>query len=170
MDKKIKLLVIDDEKIVLKSCLRIFKNQNYDIETADSGETGLEKIEKGHFDIVITDLKMPGIGGMDVVRNVKVNHPDVTIIIFTGFATVETAREALKLGVFDYIPKPFTPDELRDVCPILPISQINEDTLQILDMSDKERIGRAIDCCAICEKRLYNKEAVIQKLSELIKV
>lgn len=115
MDTETKILIIDDEEIVLKSCLRIFKKDNFDIETAVSGEEGLAKIEKGHFDIVITDLKMPGIGGMEVVKNVRANNPEITVIIFTGFASVETAREALKLGVFDYIPKPFTPDELRDV-------------------------------------------------------
>ncbi|TFH40232.1 MAG: response regulator, partial [Chrysiogenales bacterium] len=59
-------------------------------------------------DIVITDLKMPGIGGMEVLASLRKNKPEVTVIIFTGYATVENAREALKMGAFDYIPKPFT--------------------------------------------------------------
>jgi len=110
-----KILIIDDEPIVLKSCLRIFKNEDIDIDTAASGEEGIEKIDAGRFDIVITDLMMPGIGGMEVVKHIKAGYSDIIVIIFTGYATVETAREALKLGVFDYIPKPFTPSELRDV-------------------------------------------------------
>jgi len=63
----------------------------------------------------LTDLKMPGIGGMDVLRTLRKEQPDVVVVIFTGYANVETAREALKNGAFDYIPKPFTPDEIKDV-------------------------------------------------------
>jgi len=113
--KKVKILFIDDEEIVLKSSLRILKNSDYDIHTAHSGEEGLVLAGDSKFDIVVTDLKMPGIGGMEVLKSLRETQPDVTVIIFTGYATVETAREALKMGAFDYIPKPFTPDELRDV-------------------------------------------------------
>ncbi len=115
MGNKVKLLIVDDEDIVLKSSLRILKNQDYDISTASSGEEGLERANQQKFDIVITDLKMPGLSGMDILKTLRDEQPDVTVIIFTGYATVETARDALKMGAFDYIPKPFTPDELRDV-------------------------------------------------------
>ncbi len=115
MDRKTKLLIIDDEDIVLKSCLRILKNENYAIDTAYSGEEGLKKTDEKEYDIVITDLKMPGIGGMEVLSTLRRNKPDLTVIIFTGYATVENAREALKMGAFDYIPKPFTNEELRSV-------------------------------------------------------
>lgn len=115
MDRKTKLLIIDDEDIVLKSCLRILKNEDYAIDTAYSGEEGLKKTDEKEYDIVITDLKMPGIGGMEVLATLRRNKPDLTVIIFTGYATVENAREALKMGAFDYIPKPFTNEELRSV-------------------------------------------------------
>lgn len=110
-----KLLFIDDEDIVLKSCTRIFAGSDYDIDVASSGEQGLEMTEQKNYDIVVTDLKMPGIGGMEVLKKLREEKPEVTVVIFTGYANVETAREALKNGAFDYIPKPFTPDELRDV-------------------------------------------------------
>lgn len=113
MEKKI--LIIDDEDIVLKSCMRILRNDNYSIDTAYSGEEGLSKIDQEKYDLVITDLMMPGMSGMDVLRNVKERKLDLTVVIFTGYATAETAREALKMGAFDYIPKPFTPEEFRDV-------------------------------------------------------
>jgi len=113
MEKKI--LIIDDEDIVLKSCMRILRNDNYVIDTAYSGEEGLSKIDQEKYDLVITDLMMPGMSGMDVLRNVKERKLDLTVVIFTGYATAETAREALKMGAFDYIPKPFTPEEFRDV-------------------------------------------------------
>lgn len=110
-----KILIIDDEDIVLKSCLRILKNDTFEIDTAPSGVEGLDMALNRKYDIVITDLKMPKLGGMEILTTLKRDQPDVTVIIFTGFATVETAREALKNGAFDYIPKPFTPQELRDV-------------------------------------------------------
>ncbi|MCU0849335.1 MAG: response regulator [Spirochaetes bacterium] len=115
MEKKPRLLIIDDEDIVLKSCKRILIKEPYEVETAYSAEHGLEKLEKGGYDVVITDLMMPGMGGMELLRTIKQRNMDVTVIIFTGFATAETAREALKMGAFDYIPKPFTPEEFRDV-------------------------------------------------------
>ena len=115
MERKAKLLIIDDEDIVLKSCRRILNETNYEIDTATSGTDGLEQMELKDYDVVITDLKMPGISGIDVLRTIKKNKPNTLVIIFTGYASVESAREALKLGAFDYIPKPFTPEEFRDV-------------------------------------------------------
>lgn len=115
MDNVTNILIIDDEDIVLKSCVRILKNESYDIDTVQSGEEGLKRIAEKEFDIVITDLKMPGLSGMDVLAELKKNHPEILVIIFTGFATVENARDALKMGAFDYIPKPFTNEELKIV-------------------------------------------------------
>ncbi len=115
MNEEKRLLIIDDEDIVLKSCERILRNESYIIDTAYSGEDGLKKINEQKYDLVITDLMMPGMSGMDVLKTVKDENIDVTVVIFTGYATAETAREALKMGAFDYIPKPFTPEEFRDV-------------------------------------------------------
>ena len=115
MNKQVKILIIDDEDIVLQSCKRILRSENYDIDTVYSGEEGLSKIEDKKYDLVVTDLMMPGMSGIDVLRTVKERKLDLKVVIFTGFATAETAREALKMGAFDYIPKPFTPDEFRDV-------------------------------------------------------
>jgi two-component system sensor histidine kinase/response regulator len=115
MKESTKILIIDDEKIVLKSCLRILRRENYVIDTAVSGEEGLRRTEEESYDIVITDLMMPGIDGMKVLEVLRAKKPEITVIIFTGFATVESARKALKMGAFDYIPKPFTSAELRNV-------------------------------------------------------
>lgn len=110
-----KLLFIDDEDIVLRSSRRIFAGSGYEIDTAASGDQGLEMARAGSYDVVVTDLKMPGLGGMDVLKALRKEKPDVVVVIFTGYANVETAREALKNGAFDYVPKPFTPEELRSV-------------------------------------------------------
>jgi two-component system sensor histidine kinase/response regulator len=110
-----KLLFIDDEDIVLKSCRRIFAGGDYEIDTAPSGEEGLAMALATNYDVVVTDLKMPGMGGIEVLKTLRKERPELVVIVFTGYANVETAREALKNGAFDYIPKPFTPEEILDV-------------------------------------------------------
>jgi DNA-binding NtrC family response regulator len=110
-----RILVIDDEMIVCESCKRILEEEGYEVETALSGKEAFEKMKASPFDIVITDLKMPGIDGMEVLKTFRKEYPDSIIIMITGFSTVETAVEAMKLGAFDYIPKPFTPDEVSIV-------------------------------------------------------
>jgi DNA-binding NtrC family response regulator len=110
-----RILVIDDEMIVCESCKRILEEDGYEVETALSGKEAFEKMRENPFDIVITDLKMPGIDGMEVLKTFRKEYPDTIVIMITGFSTVETAVEAMKLGAFDYIPKPFTPDEVSIV-------------------------------------------------------
>jgi DNA-binding NtrC family response regulator len=110
-----RILVVDDEMIVCESCKRILEEEGYEVETALSGKEAFEKMKGDPFDVVITDLKMPGIDGMEVLRTFRKEYPEAIIIMITGFSTVETAVEAMKLGAFDYIPKPFTPDEVSIV-------------------------------------------------------
>lgn len=110
-----RILVVDDEMVVCESCQRILEEEGYEVETALSGKEAFDKMKAHAFDIVITDLKMPGISGMDVLKTFRKEYPDSIIIMITGFSTVETAVEAMKLGAFDYIPKPFTPDEVSIV-------------------------------------------------------
>ena len=111
----VRILVVDDEMIVCESCKRILEEERYEVETALSGKEAFDKMKANPFDIVITDLKMPGIDGMEVLKTFRKEYPDSIIIMITGFSTVETAVEAMKLGAFDYIPKPFTPDEVSIV-------------------------------------------------------
>ncbi len=101
--------------IVCESCKRILEEEGYEVETALSGKEAFEKMKGNPFDVVITDLKMPGIDGMEVLKTFRKEYPEAIIIMITGFSTVETAVEAMKLGAFDYIPKPFTPDEVSIV-------------------------------------------------------
>ncbi len=110
-----KILVVDDEAIVCESCQRILQEEGYEVECALSGKEAFERMKENPFDIVITDLKMPGIDGMEVLKTLRQEYPDVIVIMITGFSTVETAVKAMKLGAFDYIPKPFTPDEVSVV-------------------------------------------------------
>jgi len=111
-DRKASILVIDDENIVQESCRRILSPEGYAVESAYTAQEGLGKLSESSYDLVITDLKMPGISGMEALKKIKHDDPDIGIIMITGYSTAETAVEAMKLGAFDYLPKPFTPDEL----------------------------------------------------------
>jgi DNA-binding NtrC family response regulator len=107
-----RILVIDDEGIVRTSCVRTLKPEGYDVVSAQNGSEGLRMLEERKFDVVLTDLKMPDIDGIEVLRKVRETWPDTEVIIITGYQTVDTAVKSIKLGAFDYIEKPFTPDTL----------------------------------------------------------
>lgn len=129
-----KLLFIDDEEIVLKSCRRIFAGGEYEIDTASSGEEGLAKALAANYDVVVTDLKMPGLSGIEVLKRLAKERPEQRVVVFTGYANVETAREALKNGAFDYIPKPFTPEEILDVVKNALQARKADGTAKMLDL------------------------------------
>jgi DNA-binding NtrC family response regulator len=107
-----KILVVDDEQIVLKSCRKILEGGGHEVFTALSGQEAFELLKREPIDLVITDVKMPEIDGMQVLERVKTEYPDILVIIITGYSTVQSAVQAMKLGAFDYVPKPFTPDEV----------------------------------------------------------
>jgi len=108
-----RVLIVDDEEIVIRSCLRILDGNGYQIDTANDGHEALRKIEDNPCDVMILDIMMPNLSGLEVLRRVKETHPDMAVIMITGLAEIETAVQAMKLGAFDYIPKPFEPDELK---------------------------------------------------------
>lgn len=110
-----KILVIDDEEIVCLSCQRILTEEGYEVHTRLSGPEGLKLLAEEPFDLAIVDLKMPGMDGMEVLQSIKRDYPQIPVIMITGYATVESAVEAMKSGAFDYLPKPFTPDEVAVV-------------------------------------------------------
>jgi len=113
MDNPSKVLVIDDEEIVLDSCLSILSSSDYEIKTADNGLLGIQVVEEFRPDIIFVDLKMPGISGFEVIEKIQEIDPSIVTIVITGFATIGSAVEAMQKGAFDFLPKPFTPAELR---------------------------------------------------------
>ncbi len=113
MDSAPRVLIIDDEEVVLDSCTQILQGRNYQLATASDGARGLELVEKLTPDIVFVDLKMPGIPGLDVLEKIREADPTIVTIVITGYATVGSAVDAMKRGAYDFLPKPFTPEELR---------------------------------------------------------
>jgi PAS domain S-box-containing protein len=110
-----RILVVDDEKIMREGAERILTKEGWKATIAENGERGLELIKDGKFRILLLDLMMPGISGMDVLKTVRESQPELLVIVITGYATIENAVEAMKRGAYDFIPKPFTPDQLRIV-------------------------------------------------------
>lgn len=111
--EKAKILIIDDEEVVIDSCLQILKGGAFEIQTASNGSAGLQKVEAFQPDLVFVDLKMPGISGFEVLEKVHALDATIVVVVITGFATVSSAVDAMKKGAYDFLPKPFTPDEFR---------------------------------------------------------
>jgi two-component system response regulator PilR (NtrC family) len=108
-----RILVVDDEKS-MREILEIFlKNEGYSVSVAENGEKAIETVKKDVFDLIITDMKMPKVSGLELLKNVKHITPDTVVVIVTAFGTTESAVEAMKLGAYDYIQKPFQMDDIR---------------------------------------------------------
>lgn len=110
-----KILVVDDELVVIKSAERVLKSEGYAMESALGGREAILKMEQNPYDLVFTDLKMPEVDGITLIRWLKKSRPETGIVIITGYPSQETMKEALELGIIDYVPKPFTPSVLLDV-------------------------------------------------------
>ena len=113
MSKKSTILVIDDEETMRDACQQVLSKNGYDTETSADGADGLRKVRELTPDLVLVDLKMPGISGMEVLEKIGKIDSTIICIVITGYATIESAVEAMKRGAYDFLPKPFTPDELR---------------------------------------------------------
>jgi len=108
------ILVVDDEPVIRVGLSRILEAHAFVVDSANNGHAAIEMLQQKEYDLIITDLKMPGMSGFEVLAAVKSIQPDVPVIMITGFATVETAVEAMKCGAVDYIVKPFTPDQILE--------------------------------------------------------
>lgn len=126
--KRARILVVDDELIMRESLSGWLLRDGHEVETAANGEEALDKIKEVRFDILLVDIKMEGISGLDVLKRVKDDDPDVAIVMITAFGSISTAIEAIKNGAFDYLLKPFDPNELG-----LLIEKIQESQAQAIE-------------------------------------
>jgi len=109
------ILVVDDDMIVTRSCERILAPEGFEVKTSTSARDAMVLLEDQNIDLVITDLKMPEIDGIELIRWIRDKNPGVGIIVITGYPSQETIKDALELGIIDYLPKPFSPALLLDV-------------------------------------------------------
>jgi len=112
---KLSILVIDDEARIRNVIHTSLSRDGFDVEVAENGEMGMQMINQRHFDIILLDLMMPGISGLNVLNHLKSHHPHSVVIVITGYATIEHSTQAIKNGAFDFIAKPFSPSDLRGV-------------------------------------------------------
>ncbi len=133
-----RIVIVDDEADLASSCQRLLDGNGYRTAVAHSGEEGIETVRQDASDLVLTDLKMPGMGGMELLKQVKAESPETVVVMMTAFSTIEDAVEAMRLGAADFIPKPFTPEHLSIV-----VERVLEDSeLRKENRSLKEQLGR----------------------------
>ena len=114
-NRKTQVLILDDEPIVWKRLKPALEKAGYEVEAFTQSSNAMRRVQEKEFDIVVTDLKMEGIDGMEFLTEVKSRSPDTEVIVITGFATMETARESFQKGVFDFVAKPFKRGELLEI-------------------------------------------------------
>ena len=113
--QKLKIMVLDDEPIVCKRLQPALEKLGFEVDTFTQSLEALHEIHETTYDIIITDLKMKGIDGMRFLQEAKKHHPETEVIVITGFATLDTAKESFQHGVFDFIAKPFKLSEIQEV-------------------------------------------------------
>jgi two-component system, OmpR family, phosphate regulon sensor histidine kinase PhoR len=139
--KKISVLIVDDESRIRGVCTKMLSQEGYDVAQAENAETGLAMVAQRHFDIILLDLLMPGMSGMEALGRIRALHPDTLVIVITGYATLDHAVDAMKKGAFDFISKPFSPTDLR-----LVLAKAIEHSRTLQDIADeKSRIRTMIN-------------------------
>lgn len=159
MEKKISILIVDDEDSVRESLNLWFTEDGYRVACAENAKKALSILESDVFDIILTDLKMPGMDGLELLQRIKTLNKDSIIIVMTAFATVDTAVKALKEGAFDYVTKPFDPDDLSHL--------IRNATRQISLAQENETLKKRVDSLESVEDLIGKSEAIKRVLKEV---
>ncbi len=115
MSHKNRILIVDDDEVVRRSYLRSLESISRNVEAAGDGEKALQTMEQNPFDVVLLDLRMPGRDGLSVLRTIKQKWPESEVVIITGYPTVASAKEAVRLGAYDYVAKPVAPQDVINV-------------------------------------------------------
>jgi len=159
MAKKISILIVDDEESVRDSLYNWFIEDGYSVECAEDATKALTFLESGSFDIILADIKMPGMDGLEMLKRIKAIRKDSIVIMMTAFATVDTAVQALKDGAFDYVTKPFDPDDLSHL--------IRNASMQITLVEENEILKEKVTSLENVEELIGNSEAMNKVLKEI---
>jgi len=159
MAKKISILIVDDEESVRDSLFNWFIEDGYRVECAENARKALSMLESDNFDIILADIKMPGMDGLEMLKRIKTLRKESIVIVMTAFATVDTAVQALKDGAFDYVTKPFDPDDLSHL--------IRNASKQISLMEENEILKDKVVSLENVEDLIGNSEAMQRVLREI---
>ena len=156
-----RILVVDDEKNIRLTLTQALECEEWQTDTAVNGEDALQKLEESEFDLMLLDLKMPGMDGMEVLRHVAEDRPEVRVVIITAYGTIESAVDAMKLGAVDYLQKPFAAKEIREVVArVLARGEIEEeqasDYESRLELAKNSINGRHFDAAVEHVRRAIN--------------
>lgn len=162
MYKQANILVVDDQESMRDSCQQSLSRKGYEVDTANNGEEGLDLLKKKSYDLVILDLKMPGLNGIDVLKKIKENDPEIVVIVITGHATIESAVDAMKYGAFDFIPKPFTPESLRII--VKRALDTREITLENVLLRNELKKGLGSEIIIGTDKSMEAVEQLVRKV------
>lgn len=157
--KKISILIVDDEESVRDSLYNWFIEDGYRVECAENANRALSMLESDSFDIILADIKMPGMDGLEMLRRIKLLKSDSIVIIMTAFATVDTAVQALKDGAFDYVTKPFDPDDLSHL--------IRNATMQISLTEENENLKKKVVSLENVEDMIGQSESIRKVLKDI---
>jgi len=159
MARKISILIVDDEESVRDSLYNWFLEDGFRVECAENAKKALTILESDQFDIILADIKMPGMDGLEMLRRIKSLKPDAIVIVMTAFATVDTAVKALKDGAYDYVTKPFDPDDLTHL--------IRNATKQISLTDENETLKKKVVSLENVEDLIGESEAMKDMLREV---
>lgn len=159
MEKKISILIVDDEESVRDSLYNWFLEDGYRVECAENANKALSLLESDSYDIILADIKMPGMDGLEMLRRIKLLKSDSIVIVMTAFATVDTAVQALKDGAFDYVTKPFDPDDLSHL--------IRNASLQIALSEENDNLRKQVISLENVEDLIGNSEPMKKVLRDI---
>ncbi len=164
---KCKILVVDDEEVIRELLIRILESKGFNVETVENGLIALEKIKTNVFDVLITDLKMPKINGIDVLKEIKKSNPFTEVIIITGYPTIEAAVEAMRIGAADFISKPFDLETIHSI--IKRILEKQKVGINYLKLSELEALLNIYNALIVTNDLEYMLGSVLDAALEITK-
>ncbi|MFQ6618101.1 MAG: sigma-54-dependent transcriptional regulator [Fidelibacterota bacterium] len=154
------ILIVDDESIVRVSLTALLSEEGFNVDSAGSGEEALKKVSTGGWDLLMVDIKMPGMDGIELLKKIKGLQPEIPIIIITAYASIGTAVNAMKSGAEDYLVKPFNTDELKFVIQ----KTINHQKVKIENIRLKKQLQEKFGLKYYCEKCGHEMTRVIEAI------
>jgi DNA-binding NtrC family response regulator len=160
MDEQRRILIVDDEPNICQSCVKILSKQGHHVQYALNGYDALKMMMDEPFQVIVTDLKMSRLGGMELLHRVKETYQDTHVIVITGYASVASAVEVMKMGAYDYLPKPFTPLELRAV--------VNQALVDMEQQQQNRKLQTQISRQKITTHQLIGSSPKIRKVISMV--
>lgn len=150
-----RILVVDDEKNIRVTLGQCLVEAGHEVDLAVGGEHALQKLDEGSYDLVLLDIKLPDLDGVEVLRRIKHRRPEQAVVMITAYGTIGTAVETMKLGALDYLQKPFTPEEIRSVVAAVLSRQ------EVTEEGARQSVRAAVEYAKACISRGKSQDAIL---------